>query len=378
MKRKMYLTILVALSVCVMAACNNVPENSEENMNTDLILQENSEIEEDIEIVINTEAKEENIEVEFEISSEIVEENETEVSSEIKEDSYEELNYETIENLTFDTLSQYSYYFSSGAGGWGEEFIIERDGFFKGTFHDSDMGVTGEDYPDGTFYSSNYSGYFENLKKIDEYSYEMTMREIIYKEVPGTEEISDGTYYIYTDAYCLGGNDTFKVYLPGAPLNILSEDVLSWIQYSNKSDTVLTMLIIVDEENGYGICSYERLSALDEATMYYNSYKESYDYYTELLQEAYTTMEMVDNASRRYEIADECLNILWDIVRYEVEGEEYDKLLNEQREWIKEKEEQAQANADEWEGGSGASVAYYDTLADMTMERCEELFEYLK
>ena len=158
-----------------------------------------------------------------------------------------------------------SYYFSSGVGGWGEEFIIERDGFFKGKFYDSDMGDSGEEYPDGTHYNSNYSGYFENLKKIDEYSYEMTMREINYKEVPGTEEILDGTRYIYTDAYCLGDNDTFKVYLPGAPLNILSEDVLSWIQYSNKSDTVLTMLIIVDEENGYGICSYERLSAVDEA-----------------------------------------------------------------------------------------------------------------
>lgn len=360
MKRKIYLMVLAALSVCVISACNNNSGNSEENINTELLSQEVSQ---------DTENS-----MEDSIESEV----ESEANTEINENSEEEVSYEIIDSLTFETLSQYSYYFSSGVGGWGEEFIIERDGFFKGKFYDSDMGDSGEEYPDGTHYNSNYSGYFENLKKIDEYSYEMTMREINYKEVPGTEEILDGTRYIYTDAYCLGDNDTFKVYLPGAPLNILSEDVLSWIQYSNKSDTVLTMLIIVDEENGYGICSYERLSAVDEATMYYNTYKESYDYYTELAQEAYTTMEMVDNAKRRYDIADSLLNILWDIVRYEVEGEEYDKLLNEQREWIKEKEEQAQANADEWEGGSGASVAYYDTLADMTMERCEELLEYLK
>lgn len=375
MKRKLYLMVLATLSVCVIAACNGTSGNSEENINTELISQEVSE---DID---NSDIKEDKTEENENLENNIgfVEESEIPNSNEVEENSEtEEVNYDIIDTLSFETLSQYSYYFSSGVGGWGEEFNIERDGYFKGKYYDADMGDTGEEYPNGTYYSSNYSGYFENLKKIDDYSYEITMREIKYKEVVGTEEYSDGTRYIYTDAYCLGGNDTFKVYLPGTPLSILSEDVLSWIRYSNKSDTVLTMIIIVDEENDYGICSYERLSAVDEASMYYNSYKESYDYYTELAQEAYTTMEMVDNAKRRYEIADSLLNILWDIVRYEVEGEEFDNLLNEQREWITEKENQAQANADEWEGGSGASVAYYDTLADMTMERCEELLEYLK
>ncbi len=289
-----------------------------------------------------------------------------------------EVNYEIIDKLTFEVLSQYSYHFSSGAGGWGEEFIIECDGYFKGKYHDSDMGSNADAYPNGTVYSSNYSGYFENLKKIDEYSYEMTMREIQYKEVPGTEEIEGGVRYIYSDAYCLGGNDTFKVYLPGTPLDLLSEEVLSWIHYYNDSDTVLTMLIIVDEENGYGICSTERLSAVEDAAMYYSSYKESYDYYTRLAAETTSTAEMVDNAKRRYEVADDCLNYLWDIIRYCLDEEAFMKLQSEQREWVSQKEEQAQANADEWGGGSGAPVVYYDILADLTMQRCGELLEYIK
>ncbi|MBQ7765395.1 MAG: DUF1311 domain-containing protein [Lachnospiraceae bacterium] len=391
MKRKVCFTFLTILSVCTFMACNHISENTSENIDTDLILQENIEIEESAEPEKDqteensevNEISEENAEsdsnTELEDFSEFEEEKETENNGETEENNEtEEVNYEIIDNLTFEVLSQYSYYFSSGAGGWSEEFNIERDGYFKGKYYDSDMGSNADAYPYGTCYSSNYSGYFENLKKIDEYTYEMTMREIHYKEVPGTEEIEDGIRYIYTDAYCLGGNDTFKVYLPGTPLTMLSEDIIIWISYYNDSDVVLTMPIIVDEENAYGICSFERLSALEDATMNYNHYKESYDYYTELAAETTSTAEMVDNAKCRYEIADYCLNYLWDIVRYEVEGEEYDKLLNEQREWVSQKEAQAQANADEWEGGSGAPVAYYDTLADMTMERCGELLDYIK
>lgn len=389
MKRKICILLFVILSVCTVVACNNTSENLTENIDTDLILQEVSEISE------NVETEEDQTEENYEIKEDISEENtetdtntenneeledciESEKENETEENIEVEANYEIINNLTFEVLSQYSYYFSSGAGGWGEEFNIERDGYFKGKYYDSDMGSNADAYPYGTFYSSNYSGYFDNLKKIDEYSYEMTMREIHYKDVPGTEEIKDGTRYIYTDAYCLGGTDTFKVYLPGTPLDILSEDILIWIGSYNKSETELTQLIIVDEENDYGICSFERLSALDDATMHYNTYKESYDYYTELAAETTSTAEMVDNAKRRYELADDCLNYLWDIIRYNVDEEEFDEILNEQREWIAEKEAQAQADFDEWGGGSGAPVSYYDTLADMTMERCGELLEYIE
>ena len=57
----------------------------------------------------------------------------------------------------FEELSKWQYDFCSGAGGWGEEFTIERDGYFSGTYHDSEMGVVGEEYPNGTYYCCNYS-----------------------------------------------------------------------------------------------------------------------------------------------------------------------------------------------------------------------------
>ena len=61
-----------------------------------------------------------------------------------------------------------------------------------------------------------------------------------------------------------------------------------------------------------------------------------------------------------------------------VDEEKYNEILTKQREWIAEKEAQAEENRAEVGGGTFAPVIYNDTLATLTMERCEELIEYLK
>lgn len=281
-------------------------------------------------------------------------------------------------DLTFADLSKRLFGFSSGAGGWGEEFTMEKDGYFTGKYYDLDMGSTGEGYEDGTWYYSSYSGHFTDLTKVNEYTYEMKLSDISYKETVGTEEIIDNNRYVYTDSYCLGDNNTFMVYLPGTPLTSLSEEVWIWIHSYNQSEAELTMPIIVDEENGYGIYSHERLSPAEDAKATLANYQESFDYYNQLIAETCTTMEWVEYTGRLYELSDECLNYLWNLIRYNVEEEKYQEILAEQREWIKEKEDAAIAARDEWEGGSFAPVAYNDMLATMTIERCEELVEYLK
>ena len=88
----------------------------------------------------------------------------------------------------------------------------------------------------------------------------MKLADITYKETPDTTEISDSIRYIYTDSYCLGGTDTFTIYLPGTPVSELSGDVWMWLRMANQSETELTMIAIVDETNGYGIYSYDRLN----------------------------------------------------------------------------------------------------------------------
>jgi len=280
--------------------------------------------------------------------------------------------------FTFADLSKYQFEFCSGAGGWSEEFTIEKDGYFTGKYHDSDMGSTGEGYDNGTFYCCTYSGHFTDLVKIDDYTYEMKLADIVYDDEVGTEEIIDGVLYVYTGSYCLGSSDTFIVYLPGKPMEEISEDVKSWIYSSNDGEDELIFVAIADIDNGYGIYSYDRWEPLEDAQMTYNAYKESFDYYTELVVNAETTPEMVEYTGRMYEVADDCLNYIWNLVRYNVDEDEYATILEEQRTWIAEKEAKAKEASDEFEGGTFAPVAYNDVLATLTMERCEALIEYLR
>lgn len=42
------------------------------------------------------------------------------------------------------------YGFASGSGGWDTTMTVASDGTFSGTYHDSDMGITGDDYPNGS------------------------------------------------------------------------------------------------------------------------------------------------------------------------------------------------------------------------------------
>lgn len=303
---------------------------------------------------------------------------EGESSTEERENELTETVVEKSEDFTFADLAVKQFEFSSGAGGWSEEFTIEKDGYFTGNFHDSDMGDTGEGYPDGTFYSSSYSGHFTDLNKINDFTYQMKLADVSYKETADTEEIKDNTRYIYTESYCLGGTDTFTIYLPGTPIGKLSEEIYSWLFMANQSEEELTMTVIVDEINGYGIYSYDRLTPLEDAQMTFNTYKESYDYYNEKFLEAGTTLEMVESTGAMYELSDDCLNYIWNLIRYNVEEDKYNEILAEQRAWITDKEAKAEEASSTYEGGSFSTVSYNDILASLTIERCEELIEYLK
>ncbi|MBQ8198515.1 MAG: DUF1311 domain-containing protein [Lachnospiraceae bacterium] len=313
------------------------------------------------------------------ISSQEAEEQVTPEEDLPKQDEKDSAEPEQVDDLSiFEELSKCQFWYSSGAGGWGEEFVIEKDGCLRGKCHDSDMGDNGEGYENGTIYFADYSGRFTEVEKVDEYTYRMKLADMEYKNEVGTEEIVDGTRYVYTESFALGENDMFYVYMPGTPVSGFSEDVWMWLRSGNESETELTMIAIVDEKNGHGICSYERMSPVEDARMNYDSYKESYDYYSKKASEGMTTLEMRESASQMYEVSDECLNYLWQIIRYNVEEAEYDEILTQQREWIRKKEETAAAVKEEWGQGTLGPVIYMDTLAEMTMERCAQLLAYIE
>ena len=56
----------------------------------------------------------------------------------------------------------------------------------------------------------------------------------------------------------------------------------------------------------------------------------------------------------------------------------FNKALEEQRQWLKDRDASADRATAEHLGGSQATVDYNDIYATMTMERCKELLNYLK
>jgi len=286
---------------------------------------------------------------------------------------------ESAEGLNFKDLSTRQFYFNSGTGAWSECFTIEKDGYFTGHLSDFNQWETGEGYPDGTFYGCSYSGHFADIAKVGEYVYEMKLTDISYKDEPGTEELFDGEKHVNLGAYFLGAGDTFQIYLPGMPLGEMSEELYMWVCDHNQSESELTMIVLVDEKKELAAYSVDRFTPAEDAEMTYNSYKQSFDYCAgKLANDAQTTVDMVAYSGKLYEISDDCLNELWNLIRYNIPEDKYAEILEEQRAWIKEKEEKAKEIADVYAGGSMASVDINDTLARLTMERCAKLVEYLQ
>ena len=280
------------------------------------------------------------------------------------------------EGLTFADLATLQYEFCSGAGAWSTDFTIEKDGSFSGTYHDTDMGVTGEGYPNGTMYYSSFSGHFTDLTQVDVYTYEMSLSDISYQDTVGDTEIIDGVYYIYTEAYGLEGTDTFRIYLPGTPRERLTEEEGFWIAVENESETELTMTVIVNEPNEYAIYSYDRPAPVEEAQEIYNSLLRYNEELEQELQNATTQQEMDDITAQMFRNSDDSLNRIWHIVKYHSDETEFAQILEEQKSWITEKE--ATAEQIRAVDGSLAEMDVNISLNDLTEERCRTLLEYLK
>ena len=132
------------------------------------------------------------------------------------------------DKITIDDLPE-KFFFSSGAGGWMTEMEIHDDWSFAGEYHDSNMGETGEGYPDGSVYISTFLGFFSDPEEINSYSLKLEKISMAQKEKVGEEYIEDNIRYIGSDTYGMEGND-FILYLPGTPWSDLSEDCRMWIR----------------------------------------------------------------------------------------------------------------------------------------------------
>ena len=173
-------------------------------------------------------------------------------------DGYKETNYqddgsgpEVIGSLTED------FTFSSGGGAWGTAVSINSDCSFNVDFHDGELSIKGEDYPNGTMYKADATGKFTDIKRINDYTYSMKMSELTYEKALGTEEIKDDIKYVYRTAYGLENAKRVYLYTPDAPISELPESLLMWVRMGGEQykDATLGFYALYNVDEHYGFTS---------------------------------------------------------------------------------------------------------------------------
>ena len=288
------------------------------------------------------------------------------------------------EEFSFAELQNQNFSFLSGAGGWSTEMTVAGDGTFQGIYHDSDMGSFAESYPNGTYYYCSFHGKFTEPVKVDEYVYSTTIESISYDNPVGTEEIKDGTRYIYSDAYGLDNPKEILIYLPGIPIEELPEEYLSWVrtnwrmdfEFSTKETTLpFYGLYNVSEEQGFS--SYDIVDDLKQSLKYREDEAAALE--ESLMNDPNLTQADLNEKSHlMYQIWDTTLNEIWAILKRNLSSEDMKTLTKEQLDWIAMKEASMEEAGAEFEGGSMYGMVVYQRGAELTKERVYELMEIVE
>jgi len=345
----------------------------------------------DVEVVSDNDSKaqqEEQVEApEEEASSPASEEENTDG---VAEETTEEANAD----FSYADFKLKEFYFASGVGGWDTTLKIKEDGTFSGSYHDSDMGSTGEGYQYGTLYWCEFTGKLGAPEKINDYTYSAKIEELKYANDPGQEEIIDEILYVYSEAYGLSGTDHLLIYTPEAPVSELSDDYMSWVnmaRWENPESETLGFYGLFNEDEGDGFSSYDvedpdpyKIEETVSAT--YSSVDEELaaiqavhdNMYADPAVDNMNQNEMNNHAYMNFKLWDDELNSIWGRLGTKLTKEEMDKLREEQRAWIEAKEKKVEEEGSKYEGGSIRPLIEYTTASEMTEARVKELIELLR
>lgn len=321
-----------------------------------------------------------------------------------KETEYLEPTEIEEEGFTFADVAKKEFYFASGAGGWGTVLYIDEDGTFEGNYHDSDMGDTGDGYPNGTLYYCDFEGEFTKPEKVNDYTYKFQIKDISFANKPGTQEIIDEILYVYSDAYGLENAKDIYMYLPGAPVSELPEAYIDWVRmtwgYDEGQPAELPFYGLYNVAQEEGFSSYDDTSAeatpIDEnqeVNAENASQKSPLELARQAVEEAKSKGEVIEKeletedfpqttmnlkANELYMVWDEKLNYIWQLMKENLPEDKMKEILQEQRAWISNKEKKAKEAGAECEGGSLQPFLESITAAELTEKRVYELLEYLK
>lgn len=159
----------------------------------------------------------------------------------------------------FEELSRLEWSFSSGVGAWSTDLQIQPDGSFSGSFHDSEMGETGDGYPYGTVYGCLFSGQMSMVERVDENTWKIRVDALTLDEGQAPEAIEDGIRYVTTDPYGVSAGDEMLLYRPGTPVEVLSEDMQFWAHLIDQENppAALEDWFLSSEKNDSGFVGYD-------------------------------------------------------------------------------------------------------------------------
>ncbi len=295
----------------------------------------------------------------------------------------------------FAAMADYQFEFASGAGGWSTELTVDADGSFTGLYHDSEMGETGDGYPDGTVYVCNFSGTFAAPEQVDEYTYKTKIESITSEKEDGTEELADDMRYVYSTPYGLQDAEDIYIYTPGAVIADLPEGYQSWIQFASDGETTLSYYGIYNEKGDAGFYSYdysefghEEESLSDVGTTDIDTYipaesaigqelagieekEEAID--QKLEGESLTQTEMNELAEQKFKLWDDELNSIWKRLKDMLTDEEMAELTKTEKAWITEKDKQVEEAGADYKGGSMETMVTNLKAAELTKKQVYEL-----
>lgn len=313
----------------------------------------------------------------------------------VSEDSDSVESSDTAEgDFSYADMDGFTFDFCSGAGAWATTLELKKDGSFTGDYHDSDMGDTGENYPNGTVYVCSFSGTFGPLEKVDDYTYKTTIKELTLAKEEGVEEYADDVRYVYANAYGMDNAKDIYFYLNGSKISDLPEGFVEWLVGKipvDDSDAVLPFIGIYNENAKQGFCGNDMLTEVDNTSAesgevstedYYKAYETCVEKSDEIeysLQHDDMSQTEINLKSKDlYDLWDAHLNYLWGILKASLSEDEMSKLTTEEKQWITEKEAAMDAAAAEYEGGSIYPLIYNQEGVELTKKRVEELQKYLK
>lgn len=278
-----------------------------------------------------------------------------------------------------NTLSNWSFSFSSGVGAWATSLDINGDGSFHGIYSDSDMGVTGKGYPGGTIYYCEFTGQFTEPVKINDYTYTMKIEEMDCKQEKNKTEIKNKCRYVYSAPYGLDGADEIYIYTPDALVSKLPEGYLNWVYQTEESPENLDCYGLYNVAEETGFISTKNSEGYQSIRNELRGVEEKAAEIEERMEtEPLTQLEYNELSGELYQLWDDELNVVWNKLKDQIEKETMEYITEEEREWIKEKEKTVKKAGAEYAGGSMQPMVENLKAAELTRERTYQLIQLLK